>query len=152
MVKEKHVNLSVAAVLLCLDAVYLYTAFHGRQYQGSVVGPFEFAKYLGIALACLCGAVIVQTLRDRREDGRFEIKRLDLVCITLGGTALFLLLWQVTGLFYLWAFCYVEGLLLAFEGKQQDSAKKAVLGSTVIAAGVTLTVYLLFAVGMKIYL
>lgn len=41
MVKEKHVNLAVAAVLLCLDAVYLYTAFHGRQYKGSVVGPLS---------------------------------------------------------------------------------------------------------------
>lgn len=150
--KEKHVDLAVAVVLLCMDAVYLYTAFHGREYKGSVVGPFEFAKYLGIALACLCAAVIVRTLTGRYKDGRFEIKNLDLVCITLGGTGLFLILWQVTGLFYLWAFGYVEGLLLVFERKLRGFTRKAVLGSTAIAAGLTLAVYLLFAVAMKIYL
>ena len=150
--KEKHINIALATVLMCIDAVFLYTAFNARTYKGAIIGPFDFAKYLGIALAVLCMIVIIQSLLSKTKDEKVVISQFGLVLLTVAATALLLILWKCVGLFYLWGFLYVFGLFTAFCSKCERLTVKGLAGLGLLSAVVILAIYLLFKILMGINL
>ena len=133
---------------MVIDAVFLYTAFTAREYKGAIIGPFDFAKYLGIFLAVLCAIVIIQSLLSKSKDEKVTIDNFDLVLITIAETALLLILWQLVGIFYLWGYLYVFGLLFAYNRKGEKLSAKGVGALAVLAAIVMAVIYVLFKVLM----
>lgn len=150
--KEKHINIALATVLMCIDAVFLYTAFSAREYKGAIIGPYDFAKYLGIALAVLCVIVIIQSLLSKTKDEKVIISQFGLVLLTVAATALLLILWKCVGLFYLWGFLYVFGLFAAFCSKGERLTVKGLAGLGLLSAVIILVIYLLFKILMGINL
>lgn len=133
---------------MVIDAVFLYTAFTAREYKGAIIGPFDFAKYLGIFLAVLCVIVIIQSLLSKSKDEKVTIDNFDLVLITIAATALLLILWQLVGIFYLWGYLYVFGLLFAYSRKSEKLSAKNIGALAVLAAIVMAVIYVLFKVLM----
>ncbi|MCI7742722.1 MAG: hypothetical protein MSO56_10590 [Clostridiales bacterium] len=150
--KEKHINIAIATVLMCIDAVFLYSAFTAREYKGAIVGPFDFAKYLGIMLAVLCVIIIIQSLFAKTKEEKIVITHFDLVLITVSATALLLILWKSFGLFYLWGLLYVFGLFIAYCGKSEKLTLKKMLGLGILSVAVMLAIFLLFRILMGINL
>ena len=133
---------------MCIDAVYLYTAFTARKYRGTVVGPYEFPKYLGIALAVLCILIIIRSLAGKKEEGKFTIQNFDLVLCVIAATALLLILWSCFGIFYLWGFLYVFGLFVLLGIRTEKLTYKSYLLFGGLSAAVMLVIFLLFKVLM----
>lgn len=133
---------------MVIDAVFLYTAFTARVYKGAIIGPFDFAKYLGIFLAVLCVIVIIQSLLSKTKDEKVTIDNFDLVLITIAATALLLILWKLVGIFYLWGYLYVFGLLFAYSRKGEKLGAKSIGALAVLAGIVMAVIYVLFKVLM----
>ncbi len=150
--KEKHVNLALSTVFLAMDAVVLYVAFTARKYKGAVVGPFDFSKYLGIALAVLVGINVVNTLRSKDGNEKVKIQNFDLALATIAATALLLIFWQVTDAFYIVGYFYMMALTALYNAKCGTLTKKSIPLILLLPLGIQVMIYVLFKVLMGIVL
>ena len=147
--KKKYSEIIMAVILLAVDALYLTQAFRGKKTAFSYTGAYTFPKILGLILAALCVIVI---LRAFREKGTVKITNLGLTALSVGITAVFVILWQCFGLFYLWASLYVLALLFAFRTNGGRFSKRNVLFNLACTAGVILSCYVIFTRMMEVRL
>lgn len=150
--KEKHVNIAIATALLCIDAVFLISAFSARKYANAIVGPYDFTKYIGIIMAVLCVMIIAQSLSSHTRDAKVSIPNFDLALLAVAATAVLLILWNCFGMFYLWGSVYVFALFVALCSRVSKLNKKSLLTLAVLTAVVMAVIYLLFNILMGITL
>lgn len=150
--KEKHMNIAISTVLLCIDAVFLYSAYTARKYANAIVGPYDFTKYIGLIMAALCVIVIAQSLASHTKDEKVSIPNFDLALLAVAATAVLLILWNCFGMFYLWGGIYVFVLFVALCSRISKLTKKSFLTLAVLTLIFMAVIYLLFNVLMGINL
>lgn len=145
-------NIVLATVLLCMDAVFLYSAYTARKYANAIVGPYDFTKYIGIIMAVLCVLVISQSLASPTKDEKVTIPNFDLALLAVAATAVLLILWNCFGMFYLWGGLYVFALFVVLCSRVSKLTKKSLLTLAVLTVVVMAVIYLLFNILMGISL
>lgn len=148
---EKKMNIIVPVALLLADGYYLYKCFTAKAYKMVFIGPYEFPKIIGIALALLCCITIVKALRAQ-EVKVFRIENLPVVCLFTAATLAIVFIWQRVGNFYICAPVYTLFLLFLFKNEEGRFSRKNIVVNVVTTAVLYALIYLIFWVLMKIRL
>ncbi len=85
----------------------------------------------------------------QKEDKKIELSNLKMIVITIVLTALYVLIWNLIGLFYLLTFFYILVLLCIYRWKLENK-KKVIFKNILIALGTTVFVYYIFGVVMLV--
>lgn len=130
----------VLALLLLLAVGYGWQALSFQDMRNrNSVGPSYFPVILAAALAILSLISAVQTYAQ--VERRIELSSLGLIGATLALTAAFLLFWSQIGHFYGACFVFVLALFLLYGPRR---TLRSLAFKFILAAGVTLCIYLLF--------
>lgn len=149
---EKKMDVIVIAGLLGADCYYLYKSYTAPAYKMVFVGPYEFPKIVGIALAIFCLIILAKTLGVKNEKVPFKISNPMLVGITLAATFAFVYLWQKVGLFYVWGTVYTLLLLFSYRGQGGRFSKKNCIVNGILGSVLMIFIYIVFEMLMKIKL
>jgi hypothetical protein len=137
-VSHRLVSLVVMAIAVVVGVVYILV---GRTYSdGQALGPSTFPTWLGILLigSCLVGALIAV----RQEDRRVPLGDLLGAALAILITATYLILWDVTGMFYPATFVYLFCLSTYLRGTKPHA--RSVVTDAIVSTATTVFVFLFF--------
>ncbi|WP_407267797.1 tripartite tricarboxylate transporter TctB family protein [Radiobacillus sp. PE A8.2] len=111
---SKKATYCALVFIMLLDLVYfinINSSSSGMRNQNGM-GPEYFPNILAILLFVLCIFSIVDTFR--KEGKKITVSNLKYILFTIFFTALFILSWQVIGMFYLQCFLYLAILFTVY--------------------------------------
>lgn len=130
-------------VFLILGILYGYSAMNLPDIANqNTISHSYFPMLLSVSLVILCLIGFVKTFLQK-EDKKIELSNLKMISITIVITALYVLIWNLVGFFYLLTFIYVL-LLLTLYRWTLDNRKRTMIINVCLALGTTLFVYYVF--------
>lgn len=130
--------------LIILGIAYFYSASNLPSTKSATMGADYFPKLLAIILVVLCSIKLIQSFKDKNEKINYIYSKKILISILL--IIIFIKLWDLFNLFYLIMFIFLMVLSSFFFPKLNY---KKIGIDLIISVIVTLIIYLLFGVAMK---
>lgn len=137
--------------LLILGILYGYSAMKLPDLANqNTISDSYFPMLLSISLVVLCLISFIKTFLQK-NDKKVDLSNLKMIVFTIIITALYILIWNLIGFFYLLTFFYILTLLAIYRW-QLDHKKKVMIFNVIIALGTTVFVYYVFGQLMSVRL
>jgi len=110
--------------------------------DSSGIGPSYFPNILLTLLIILCIISFFQTVK--KQDQKIPIPNLKYIIFTIIITVLFLLSWQIIGLFYVNTFVFIYALVITYRLEKREKIIKMLVLGFLISILTTLFIWILF--------